>query len=147
MYIIRNNAGRLYIGMSEDVLTRVVDHNSGVSRWTKHRGPWELIWQSEPQDITSARKLENLLKRQKGGAGLPKRASNTFVPIANLRYRSMRSDFKVRARHRTPESGGSRAHSKDASHPGVVSKIARSTCLRPPTSEVPRYPAGVALGR
>lgn len=70
VYIIRNNAGRLYIGMSEDVIARLTDHNSGVSRWTKHRGPWELIWQSEPQDITAARKLENLLKRQKGGAGL-----------------------------------------------------------------------------
>ncbi|WP_050025475.1 GIY-YIG nuclease family protein [Verrucomicrobium sp. BvORR034] len=70
VYIVRNSEGRLYIGLSEDVIVRLADHNSGVSKWTKHRGPWELIWQSAPQDITSARKFENLLKRQKGGGGL-----------------------------------------------------------------------------
>jgi predicted GIY-YIG superfamily endonuclease len=70
VYIVRNSEGRIYIGLSEDVVKRVADHNDGVSTWTKHRGPWELIWQSESRDITSARKFENLLKRQKGGGGL-----------------------------------------------------------------------------
>lgn len=36
--IVRNNSkGRTYIGLSEDVVKRVVDHNDGVSKWTKHR--------------------------------------------------------------------------------------------------------------
>ena len=70
VYIIRNGEGRLYIGMSEDVVKRLTDHNMGVSTWTKHRGPWELVWHSESMGITAARKLENLLKRQKGGRGL-----------------------------------------------------------------------------
>jgi hypothetical protein len=39
VYVIQNPDGRFYIGMSEDVATRVVQHNSGVSKWTKHRGP------------------------------------------------------------------------------------------------------------
>ncbi|WP_265592726.1 GIY-YIG nuclease family protein [Verrucomicrobium sp. BvORR034] len=34
MYIVRNSEGRLYIGLSEDVIVRLADHNSGVSKWT-----------------------------------------------------------------------------------------------------------------
>jgi predicted GIY-YIG superfamily endonuclease len=69
VYVIQNEEGRFYIGVSEDILKRLEDHNSGVSKWTKYRGPWKLVWQSEPLSLGEARKLENELKRQKGGAG------------------------------------------------------------------------------
>ncbi|WP_265592734.1 hypothetical protein [Verrucomicrobium sp. BvORR034] len=46
--IVRNSEGRMYIGLSEDVAKWVANHNSGVSTWTKHRGPRELIWQIAP---------------------------------------------------------------------------------------------------
>jgi putative endonuclease len=69
VYVLRNPVGKFYIGLSEDPATRLIQHNQGVSHWTKNRGPWELVWQSESMDLSSARKLENLLKRQKGGRG------------------------------------------------------------------------------
>jgi predicted GIY-YIG superfamily endonuclease len=69
VYVIRNGEGRHYIGLSEDVGQRLVDHNTGVSKWTKHRGPWHLVWTGEPMTLGEARKLENLLKAQKGGEG------------------------------------------------------------------------------
>ena len=69
VYVLRNPAGRLYIGVSEDVLRRLEQHNSGMSNWTRSRGPWCLVWQSDPMSLSAARKLENLLKRQKGGVG------------------------------------------------------------------------------
>ena len=69
VYVIQNPDGKFYIGMSEDVEERLTQHNSGVSKWTKHRGPWTLRWTSEAISITEARKLENFLKRQKGGDG------------------------------------------------------------------------------
>ena len=69
-YLLRNAAGLRYIGISEDVNRRLDDHNNGKSRWTKSRRPWTLVWQSRPLSLTDARKLENLLKRQKGGQGL-----------------------------------------------------------------------------
>ncbi len=71
-YILKNPAGRSYIGVTEDVETRLAQHNSGVSTWTRDKGPWVLDWLSRPLDLGEARKLENLLKRQKGGAGLQK---------------------------------------------------------------------------
>ena len=71
VYLIKNPQGRRYIGLPENVEQRLHDHNSGVSTWTRYRGPWTLKWKSHPQsDLGSARKLENLLKRQKGGIGL-----------------------------------------------------------------------------
>ena len=72
VYVIQNSAGRFYIGLSEDVTKRLADHNAGVSNWTRLRGPWKLVWISEPMSLSAARKLENFLKKQKGGVGFYK---------------------------------------------------------------------------
>ena len=70
VYVLRNAEGRRYIGMTDDVDRRLVQHNEGVSKWTRGRGPWALEWCSTPRSLGDARALENLMKRQKGGAGL-----------------------------------------------------------------------------
>ncbi len=67
VYVLKNTKGRFYIGISENTSKRVSNHNSGVSKWTKHRGPWKLVWNSDPVALSEARKLENILKRSKGG--------------------------------------------------------------------------------
>jgi putative endonuclease len=64
VYVLRNGEGRFYVGVSDDVTRRLQQHNSGESRWTKHRGPWIAVWQSEELSLGAARKLENQLKRQ-----------------------------------------------------------------------------------
>jgi len=69
VYVLQNSARQFYIGLSEDVGIRVQQHNEGVSKWTRSRGPWNLVWTSVPMSLSEARKLENLLKRQKGGEG------------------------------------------------------------------------------
>ena len=70
VYLLQNPNGCHYIGLSGDVPRRLSQHNSGVSKWTRYRGPWKLLWESGPLNLTDARRLENLLKRQKGGTGL-----------------------------------------------------------------------------
>ena len=70
VYRLRNPAGRHYLGLSEDVSRRLVQHNSGLSTWTRGKGPWTLVWMSSPRSLTDARILENRLKKQKGGIGL-----------------------------------------------------------------------------
>ena len=69
VYVIQNRVGQFYIGLSNDVDRRVQQHNSGISKWTRGKRPWTLIWQSDEMNLSSARKLELLLKRQKGGDG------------------------------------------------------------------------------
>jgi predicted GIY-YIG superfamily endonuclease len=69
VYVIQNHEGRFYTGLSEAVAKRLEDHNTGISKWTRFRGPWKLVWTSGDLTLTEARKLENVLKAQKGGDG------------------------------------------------------------------------------
>ena len=69
VYILRNAQDRLYIGVTDDVDRRVRDHNTGVSKWTRSRGPWTLIWHKSFPTLGEARRHENLLKRQGRGSG------------------------------------------------------------------------------
>src|SRR5947199_8471332 len=70
VYVIQNRDGKFYIGLSDDVGRRINQHNAGDSRWTRAKGPWTLVRQSGELSLSEARKLENRLKRQKGGLGL-----------------------------------------------------------------------------
>ena len=69
VYVIQNRERKFYIGLSDDVRRRLNQHNIGSSTWTRSRGPWVLIWESAEMNLSQARKLELLLKRQKGGHG------------------------------------------------------------------------------
>jgi putative endonuclease len=69
VYVLQNSSGKHYIGLSEDVAERLVQHNEGVSKWTAKHRPWDLVWQSEAMSLSEARKFENKLKRQGRGSG------------------------------------------------------------------------------
>ena len=69
VYILQNDLGRRYVGVSEDPARRLEQHNAGESQWTRGKGPWRIIWLSDSMSLSDARKLENFLKRQKGGSG------------------------------------------------------------------------------
>jgi putative endonuclease len=69
VHVIKNAAGKFYIGLSENVQIRLQQHNQGVSKWTRHREPWSLVWTSESLTLANARKLGKRFKRQKGGVG------------------------------------------------------------------------------
>ena len=79
VYVIQNENGRFYIGLSEDIDHRLSQHNNGESKYTRGKGPWKLVWSSESMELGDARRLENVLKRAKGGnqfyviTGLPPR--------------------------------------------------------------------------
>ena len=69
VYVIQNSAGCCYVGVSDDVERRLFDQNSGVSGWIRNRGPGVLVWQGDAMSLGEARRLENTLRKQKGGAG------------------------------------------------------------------------------
>ena len=79
VYILENPQGRRYIGCTTDLEKRLLDHNAGVSTWTRHRGPWTLIWSQTCDSLSEARKLENQLKRQGRGDGFY-RMTGLFKP-------------------------------------------------------------------
>jgi putative endonuclease len=69
VYVLQNWEGKFYIGLSDDIRRRIHQHNAGNSKWTRGKGPWTLMWQSKEMKLSDARKLEPLLKRQKGSDG------------------------------------------------------------------------------
>jgi putative endonuclease len=69
VYVLQNSTAKRYIGLTEDVAIRLAQHNAGESKWSAKHGPWSLVWTSSPLPLGEARKLENRLKRAKGGNG------------------------------------------------------------------------------
>jgi putative endonuclease len=69
VYVLQNREGRFYIGVTANVAHRLAEHNAGRSRWTKGKGPWHHVWESEMLPLSAACKLENHLKRQGRGSG------------------------------------------------------------------------------
>ena len=76
VYVLENKTGKRYIGLSENVDARLIQHNNGESKWTAKYPPWSVVWTSETMSLSEARKLENRLKRAKGG--------NSFYEITCL---------------------------------------------------------------
>ena len=42
-YILQNARGQFYIGQTSNLEGRLKRHNSGRSKFTKGRGPWQLV--------------------------------------------------------------------------------------------------------
>jgi putative endonuclease len=71
VYVLWSDSGRrFYIGISDDPLTRLQQHNDGSHRgWTNRYRPWTLVHTESYPTYVVARKRELELKAQKGGIG------------------------------------------------------------------------------
>ena len=67
VYILRSIKDRLfYIGYSEDLKSRVYDHNMGKNISTKNRRPLELIFYEAYRNKADALRRESYFKTTKG---------------------------------------------------------------------------------
>jgi predicted GIY-YIG superfamily endonuclease len=57
VYVLQSQSNRLYIGITDNVSHRLEQHNAGISKWTRGKGSWRLIWKKVHQ---RCRKHENL---------------------------------------------------------------------------------------
>jgi len=73
MYVLRNPAGRLYVGFTTDLERRLQQHQNGESRWTRGRGPWELVQVETFTHRVEALRRERALKGGKHNQELRKR--------------------------------------------------------------------------
>ncbi len=65
-YVLKIQAnGRLYIGHTDNLDTRVTRHNTGGSPYTQKRGPWKLVGRLPCKTKSEAIMLEIKLKRMK----------------------------------------------------------------------------------
>ncbi len=68
VYILRNAAGRFYVGQSQDVEKRMASHNlDGPSegKFTRKNGPWMLVYQESFASRAEAVRREREIKSWK----------------------------------------------------------------------------------
>lgn len=66
VYILRCGDGTLYTGITDDVPRRLAAHQAGKgAKYTRGRGPLELVWQEEAPDKSAALRREYQIKRLK----------------------------------------------------------------------------------
>jgi putative endonuclease len=63
----------VYIGWTTDLQRRLAEHNAGESTYTKHRGPWKLIYYEAYLNREDAEEREKHLKHHANGIGILKK--------------------------------------------------------------------------
>lgn len=64
VYIVRCRDGTLYIGTARDIAQRLALHDAGKgAKYTRSRGPVQLVWQEGPMTVSRALRREHQLKQ------------------------------------------------------------------------------------
>ena len=67
VYVLRSQTnGRSYVGYTTNLVQRLGQHNLGMTKSTKNRGPWELIHSETFDSRTGAVRRERFLKSGQG---------------------------------------------------------------------------------
>ena len=67
VYVLRSiPTGKFYTGQTEDLAQRLAEHRSGDARYTRNRGPWELMHTEEFPTRAEAMRREKFLKSGQG---------------------------------------------------------------------------------
>jgi putative endonuclease len=67
VYILRSETtSHLYTGFTADLTQRLGQHNEGLTRSTKNRGPWKLVYSEEFATRGEAMQREKFLKSGQG---------------------------------------------------------------------------------
>ena len=62
-YILQSEKdGSYYIGSTDKIDQRVVQHNKGYSKYTKNKGPFNLVYKEEYDNFEDTRKREVYFK-------------------------------------------------------------------------------------
>jgi putative endonuclease len=73
VYVLRSEAaGRHYVGFTSDLTQRLGQHNDGITKSTKNRGPWEMVHHEEFNTRPEAVQRERFLKTGQGREELKK---------------------------------------------------------------------------
>lgn len=73
LYILKSSTnGKYYIGSTNNIERRVMEHNNGWSRYTKNKGPFELVYKEEYNSNSEAKKREYYLKLLKSRKAIEK---------------------------------------------------------------------------
>ena len=67
VYVLRSlSTSRHYIGFTSDLTQRLGQHNAGITKSTRNRGPWELLHQESYEMRSEAMRRGHYLKSGQG---------------------------------------------------------------------------------
>lgn len=68
VYVLKSfKNGKRYIGQtSKDAFSRMNEHNTGSNQWTRHNGPFEIVYFENFETRSEAIKRERFLKSGQG---------------------------------------------------------------------------------
>lgn len=76
LYILKSlKDDNLYVGTTDDVEKRLEEHNSGKSKSTRLRRPFQLVHKETYETLSEARKREWYLKNHPTGQRLKKKSA------------------------------------------------------------------------
>lgn len=108
-YVIYSSARRqYYIGVTDDVTRRVQDHNNGISKWTKGKGPWQLEWSREFMSLGDARKIENILADEIAAGHTVELRNSGILGVVSHRSRKGRNPNHPEKKEIIPSRAGLR---------------------------------------
>ncbi len=85
IYVLRCADGSLYTGIARDLAARIAAHNRGAgARYTRGRGPVEIVWKRGRQTPRAARQLEYAIK------ALPRRDKERLIAGDEALWRRLR---------------------------------------------------------
>ncbi|MBI2196393.1 GIY-YIG nuclease family protein [Candidatus Daviesbacteria bacterium] len=70
---------RYYVGCTGNVARRLDEHNKRLSKYTRSKGPWELVYKEEFSNLRLARKREKQIKGWKKRAAIERLIQGAFV--------------------------------------------------------------------
>ena len=66
VYILQSDVDAThYVGFTENIENRVLQHNNGASRYTSRKIPWRLVYFEKFEIKSDALKREKFLKKQR----------------------------------------------------------------------------------
>ncbi len=79
-YVLKSKKdGKLYIGYTKDLRKRLIQHNTGISTYTKNRGPFIVIYYEACLSEEKARSRELYLKSGMGRRYLKNRLGDSYL--------------------------------------------------------------------
>lgn len=80
VYIIKSSStNKYYIGCTDNKYRRVKEHNSGLSKYTKNKGPWVIVYSERFTTLVEAREREKQIKSWKKRVAIEKLIDGAFV--------------------------------------------------------------------
>lgn len=68
-----------YVGCTDNVDRRLLEHNKGLSKYTKNKKPWNLVYREEYNSLSEARRREKQIKGWKKREAIEKLINAAIV--------------------------------------------------------------------